>query len=463
MSVSLLLGRTEYDGIALTASRAPPKVTSAKENPTEYRLSLRANGNRPIMIGNFLRESSLERGASGGKMRKGYWVIGLTITMTLVWSGASAQTGSRSNASRTPGTQSPGSGDDLPNTIFVVGKVAMSDGSAPPGVAAIVSVCGSNTRKEAVTRPDGSFSFMLGDRTSSVVQDASNTDRPVDVFSGTNSSMTSNSPGSAPPQYDTRSLQNCELRADLQGYQSSHVEFPRMPSGTANVGVLVLRGQDTKRDAVISVTSLQAPSDARKQFEKGKAQLEKGKLDDAGASLRKAVTGYPQYAEAWYWLGKVQATKKDSAGARASFEAAQTADPAYPPPYMHLVQAAAQAHQWQDALSLSERLIALDSARYPMAYYYNAVANYNLDHLQAAEENALKAERLDKAHGEPRVEILLGLIYTAKQNYPAAAQHYQTYLQIAPNGPLTTQVKSDLAKCEEMAKVNGTQGSAPKP
>ena len=98
-----------------------------------------------------------------------------------------------------------------------------------------------------------------------------------------------------------------------------------------------------------------------------------------------------------------------------------------------------------------------------MAYYYNAVANYNLDHLQAAEENALKAERLDKAHGEPRVEILLGLIYTAKQNYPAAAQHYQTYLQIAPNGPLTTQVKSDLAKCEEMAKVNGTQGSAPKP
>jgi len=105
----------------------------------------------------------------------------------------------------------------------------------------------------------------------------------------------------------------------------------------------------------------------------------------------------------------------------------------------------------------------LDSARYPMAYYYNAVANYNLDHLQAAEENALKAERLDKAHGEPRVEILLGLIYTAKQNYPAAAQHYQTYLQIAPNGPLTAQVKSDLAKCEEMAKVNGTQGSAPKP
>jgi len=396
-------------------------------------------------------------------MHKGYWTIGPIVTMMLVWIGASAQTGTRSNTGKTPGMQPPGSGDNLPQTIFVIGKVVMSDGSALPVAVSIVSVCGANTRREAVTQPDGSFSFMLGDRSSSVVQDASNTDRPVDIYSGANTSMTSNSPGSAPSQYDTRSLQNCELRADLQGYQSSHVEFPRMPSGTANVGVLVLRGQDTKGDAIVSVTSLQAPSDARKEFEKGKAQWEKGKLDDAEASLRKAVAAYPQYAEAWYLLGRIQATKKDSAGAHASYEAAQKADPSYPPPYIHLVQAAAQAHQWQDALLLSDRLIALEAARYPMAYYYNAVANYNLDHLPAAEESALKAESLDKAHGEPRVEILLGMIYTAKQNYSAAAQHYQTYLQIVPDGPLTEQVKSDLAKCEEMAKVSGTQGVAPKP
>jgi tetratricopeptide (TPR) repeat protein len=273
--------------------------------------------------------------------------------------------------------------------------------------------------------------------------------------------MTSNVPTSGSSQFDTRSLKNCELTADLHGYESSHLEFPGMPTGTVDMGTLVLRSRGPKGDAVVSVTSLQAPSDARKEFEKGKSQLEKGKPDDAEASLRKAVAAYPQYAEAWYLLGKLQATKKDSAGARASYEAAQKADPAYPPPYVPLVQAAAQGHQWQDVLSLSNRLIALDSARYPMAYYYNAMANYNLDQLQAAEENALKAESLDKAHGEPRIQILLGLIYTAKQNYAVAAQHYQAYLQLVPDGPLTSQVKSDLAKCEEMAKVN--EGSTTKP
>lgn len=391
---------------------------------------------------------------------KAIWAI---VTMMLVWSGASAQTGARNTGQGTGPPPSVGSGDQLQHTIFVRGKVVVSDGSALPGPAAIVSVCGGNTRREAITRPDGSFSFLLGDRTSSVTQDASNTDRPVDIFSGTNTSMTSNAPGSAPTQFDTRTLTNCELRADLPGYMSSHLEFPGMPTGAIDVGVLVLRSLGTKSEAVVSVTSLQAPSNARKEFAKAKTQVEKGKLEEAEASLRKAVGEYPQYAEAWYMLGKLQAMKKDAAGAHASFEAAQKADPSYPPPLLPLAQAAAQAHKWEDALSLSDRLIALDAARYPMGYYYNAVANYNLDHLQAAEASALKAESLDKTHAEPRVEILLGMIYTARQNYSAAAEHYRNYLHIVPEGAVAAQVKSDLAKCEEMAKVNGTQGSTSKP
>lgn len=383
--------------------------------------------------------------------------------MMLLWSGASAQSSARSPGQMAGPAPSVGSGDQLPHTIFVRGRVVLSDGSALPSPAAIVSVCGGNTRREAITRADGSFSFLLGDRTSSVTQDASNSDRPVDIFSGTNTSMTSNAPGSASSQFDTRTLRNCELRADLPGYMSSHLEFPGMPTGTIDIGVLVLRGLGAKSDAVVSVTSLQAPSNARKEFDKAKTQIEKGKLDDAEASLRKAVDEYWQYAEAWYMLGKLQAMKKDTAGAHASFEAALKADPSYPPPLMYLAQAAAQAHQWQDALSLSDRLIALDAARYPLGYYYNAVANYNLDHLQAAETSALKAESLDKTHAEPRVEILLGMIYTAKQDYSAAAEHYRNYLQIVPNGAVAAQVKSDLAKCEEMAKVNSTQGNTSKP
>lgn len=398
-------------------------------------------------------------------MRRVYQAMWLAATVLVFVAVASAQSGSRTGGmgKATTTTTPPGSGDQLPHTIFVRGKVAMADGSALPGPAAIVSVCGSNTRKETITRADGSFSFMLGDRNSSVMQDASNSDRPVDVFNGTNTSMTSNYPGAAPTQFDTRTLANCELKADLHGYESSHVEFTGMPTGTIDVGVLVIRNGGMKHDApVVSVTSLQAPPNAKKELEKGRALAEKGQLAEAEASLRKAVEEYPQYAEAWYALGNLQTAKKD-AGALSSYQAAQKADPSYVAPYPPLVRSAALAHEWPETVSLSDKLIALDASRYPMAYYYNAVANYNLDHLQVAEQSALKAESLDKTHGEPRVEILLGLIYTAKQDYSAAAQHYQAYLQIVPDGPLTAQVKSDLAKCEDMAKVSGATDGQPKP
>ena len=396
-------------------------------------------------------------------MHRGYWRFWLIVAMMLVWTAASAQTGGRSAGRSTSGP--PGSGDALPHTIFVRGRVVTSDGFPPPSPAAIVSVCGGNSRREAITHADGTFSFLLGDQTSSVIQEASNTNRPDDIFSGKSSSMTSNVPSAGSTDFDTRTLRNCELRAELQDYRSSHLEFPSMPTGTVDIGVLVLRSLSAKADAMVSVTSLQAPPGARKQFDKGQAQLDKGKLDEAEGSLRKAVNEYPQYAEAWFVLGKIQNLKKNPTEAHASYEAAMTADPSYPPPYMYLAQAAAQAHQWQDALSLTDRLIALDASRYPMAHYYNAVANYNLDRLATAEVSALRAEGLDKTHAEPRIEILLGMIYTSKQNYSAAAEHYRAYLQLVPDGPLAGQVKSDLAKCEEMAKVNGNsaQQNVPKP
>jgi len=381
------------------------------------------------------------------------------MVLVLALSSVSAQTGPRTPSKPTAST---GSGDNLPRTTFIVGKVTMADGSVPSGQVTIVSLCGNNTRREAVARPDGTFSFVLGDHTSSVVQDASNSDRGDSIYPGRNSGMTNN-PGTTPSQYDTRALADCQLMADLHGYESSRAGFPGMSSGTINVGTLVLRNRDSKSEAVVSVTSLQAPANARKEFDKGKAQLDKGKLDDAESSLRKATDEYPKYAEAWYLLGNVQMAKKNLAAAHTSYEQAQSADPSYPLPYLPLARAAAQAHQWQDALVFSDRLIALDGAKYPMAYYYNAMANYNLNHLPEAEASALKVASLDKAHGEPRVEVLLGMIYTTQQNYAAAAQHYKNYLQMVPDGPLSNQVKSDLAKCEEMAKANATQDNTPKP
>ena len=84
------------------------------------------------------------------------------------------------------------------------------------------------------------------------------------------------------------------------------------------------------------------------------------------------------------------------------------------------------------------------------------LAELNLKHLDKAETNALRAEAMDKQqHSEPRIELLLASIYTAKGTYASAAEHYRAYLKLVPDGPLTDRVKTDLAKTEELAKTQG--------
>ena len=49
---------------------------------------------------------------------------------------------------------------------------------------------------------------------------------------------------------------------------------------------------------------------------------------------------------------------------------------------------AAQEKKWDDAIRLTEQVIKLNSAAYPLAYFLNAAANYNLQKFAPAEESA---------------------------------------------------------------------------
>ena len=220
----------------------------------------------------------------------------------------------------------------------------------------------------------------------------------------------------------------------------------------SNVGVIVLHSRGKKAEGMVSVASLQVPSKARREYEKGSESLEKGNLTEAEKSLRKAIDEYPKFAEAWLRLGDLEQRRKNMEGAAADFQEAINADPNFALPYLRMAFLSAVTSNWEQTRKLTERLLALDPVSYPLAYYYNAVAEFNLNHLPQAETNALRAESLDKLHSEPRVELLLASIYTAKGEPASAADRYRAYLKLVPDGPLTERVKADLAKTEEMAK-----------
>src|SRR5260370_42252448 len=97
-----------------------------------------------------------------------------------------------------------------------------------------------------------------------------------------------------------QSLTGCELRASLAGFKSDVVNLGnRRMFDNPDVGTIVLRRRANVEGTTVSMTTLQAPKDARKAYDKARDALRKGKTADALSEFEKAVAAYPHFAAAW--------------------------------------------------------------------------------------------------------------------------------------------------------------------
>jgi tetratricopeptide (TPR) repeat protein len=218
-----------------------------------------------------------------------------------------------------------------------------------------------------------------------------------------------------------------------------------------DVGTIVLRRMGNVEGSTISATSLQAPKDAKKAYEKGRNELKKKKFDNAEKELQKAVTAYPKYAVAWFELGLAQELQNRSDDARKSYGEALGADPKFIKPYIQLAGISARENKWQEVADTSDRAIKLDPYDFPVAYFYNSIANYNLGKLDVAEKSAREAQKLDTQHRFPRVNHLLGVILADRRDYTGAAASLRDYLKLVPNAQDADRVRSQLEEFEKLA------------
>lgn len=349
---------------------------------------------------------------------------------------------------RLPNRNTTNSSANVQQTFFYMGRVLLDTGIAPSTPVPILRMCNGFSRRETFTANDGSFSFMVGDRFRDVTPDASDDTRTF----GADSQFSRSTIVSTNQNNPLSVVADCELRAELSGYTSTSIRLdPSM--NNSSVGIIMLHSRTKKVDGMVTVASLQVPAKARKEFEKGSEQLEKGNFLEAEKSLRKAIDQYPKFAEAWTRLGDLEKQRKNLDAAMQDYQEAIDADSNLPLPYLRMALLEAQASHWEQTRKLAEKLISLDPVDFPLAYYYEAVAEFNLNHLAKAESSAQRAESMDKHHVEPRIELLLASIYVAKDSYSVAADHYRAYLKLVPDGPLTAAVKTDLAKIEELAKA----------
>ena len=65
--------------------------------------------------------------------------------------------------------------------------------------------------------------------------------------------------------------------------------------------------------------------------------------------------------------------------ARKSYIAAAEADHKYVSPYDQLARLAALEGKWEDAASYSKQAIELNPVEFPSSFWYNTLANYDLN------------------------------------------------------------------------------------
>src|SRR5947209_804818 len=341
----------------------------------------------------------------------------------------------------TPQPRNPPPDTSLQPT-FIFGKVVFDGGSAPPEPVVIERVCSGAAHREGYTDSRGQFQFQLGQNPG--FQDASESEVTLPGDRQTNSRMS---------QDGRRMLsQSCEFRAVLPGFQSTTVMLKLQGnSWNYDVGTIFLKRMDNVQGATISMTTMNAPKDARSAYEKAEKAFSRDKFADAENELNKAVQIYPNFAAAWSLLGDVHQQQNRLEEAIKDYNHSLAADPQFVNPSFGLGLVAMQEKRWQDAAQFTSHVSKLNALAFPAAYFYNAVSNYNMGKFNFAEESARKYKTLDTNHHHPEVCLLLGEIFTRKQDYAAAAQEMRDFLAISPNAPNAEEVRTKARNLEDLS------------
>jgi hypothetical protein len=359
-----------------------------------------------------------------------------------------------SNSGRAPNTQNQ-------SPRFISGQVLSGNGQKITEPVSARLVCGMKTLQAIHAGVDGRFLFTFG----------LGTQGNTDISAADNSSLPAASVGGLAPiggaaaslgnggfNSSVSSFLGCDVSISASGYES--VTRPITQSamlGTVELGVFILRPIAKDEAGAVSVTTLTAPSGARKEFEKAVKDLQQNHKDSAAEHLEKAVSQYDKFAVAWYELGRIYSAG-DLSRARRAFEKAIDADAHFVEPYVSLAGLQLDAHDNLAAIQTAARALEVQP-RNGLANYIQAAGHFNLNRMAEAESSARLAE--ETTHGElPELHALLANILLKKEDYPNAVLEMESYLKEAPQGSYAPQIRRNLERLRD-AGINSSGEPSP--
>jgi tetratricopeptide (TPR) repeat protein len=187
------------------------------------------------------------------------------------------------------------------------------------------------------------------------------------------------------------------------------------------------------------------PETAQKEFKLGSKEMDKKHWEEAKDHLQKAVGLFPKYAEAFNNLALVQIQLKDGKGAVDSFRSATQINPTLQQANLYLGQFYYENQQYKEA----EPYLARAAADQPKnAQLLTALANVELQNGETdlALTNARKVPSLENHKQFAISHLIVAQALAAKGQENEIAKEYEEYLKEAPDSPLASRVKDELAK-----------------
>src|SRR5260370_31750053 len=250
-------------------------------------------------------------------------------------------------ATPAPSSSQPGQ-PELDLVMFLMGRVATSDGAAVPNDVLVERICNARVRQQVHATSRGDFSMQMGSMADSFLDASAGGDRVSQDGAASRDSRTGIS---------RRELANCELRASASGFHPSVIDLVDLTTfgSSIDVGAIVVQRATKIEGMTLSATPYKAPKDARRAYEKGLEAERNGKLANARKYFEQALEIYPRYANAWFQLGAVLLKENQNDAARTAYIQATAIDTKFLPPYLSLPSMAYYARNVTNVLHVTNQ------------------------------------------------------------------------------------------------------------
>lgn len=224
----------------------------------------------------------------------------------------------------------------------------------------------------------------------------------------------------------------------------------------SNTVTVRIQGAGKPADGVkgnsISIAQYRVPAKAREAYRKAHEAVEKGKMDDAGKHLTKALELCPDYADALTLRGVLELNQKDSPAAIADLDKAIKADGNYAMAYMVMGSALNMQSKFDEAIRSLQRGESL-APNYWQAYFEMGKSYIGKADYPAALRQLERAESLTPAE-YPLISLLRAHALLSMKQFPQAMSALQAYLAKDPQGPNSAQAHKMLEQAQSFVASN---------